>query len=182
MLVRSAAQIRAQMHDRQVTIVTGGLSPAGDDGMNIAPATFVKNLYDAGRQSAWDAIGLHPYTFPALPEDLSTAEWNPFQNLDKIRTIVDNHGDIGKQIWFTEYGAPTQGPRSVTPLVQAKSIMQILNAAAKDIHLGPVFIHSSRDRGLDPDNIEHHFGLLNSNFEPKVAFFSVRLLAVCVGD
>lgn len=180
MLVAASNAVRAQAGGRQVTIVTAGLAPAGSDGVNVAPVDFVARLYELGNSSVWDAVGVHPYTYPALPLDPSAASWSAFAQLPRIRGIMDRHGDRAKNIWLTEFGAPTGGgSRAVTPEMQALTIEQGLTEATAARRYGPVFIHSSRDRGVDPFDVEDHFGVLYLNFTPKPAYNRIKQLTTC---
>ena len=180
MLVAASAQIRSRTSPA-AQIVTGGLAPAGDDGTNIAPATFVDRLYDFGGQDAWDMIGLHPYTYPVLPDDDASADWNAYQRMELTRNTMKSRGDGAKQIWITEFGAPTGGDpaRAVSLGEQAQALVTVLTRAGTDPLLGPVFVHSSRDRGSDAYDIEDHFGVLFQDFSPKPAYTAIQKIAAC---
>jgi polysaccharide biosynthesis protein PslG len=181
MLSASARQIRARAKT-PVQIVTGGLAPEPDDNENIAPTTFVENLYELGNNGSWDAVGVHPYTYPYLPDDPGTSSWNAFQRIDLVRLTMVDHGDASKRIWITEFGAPTAGPseRSVSEGAQAEAINQGVARIRSADYFGPLFIHEIRDRGTDMMNEEDHFGILRIDFSPKPAYYLVsRLTRVC---
>ena len=72
-------------------------------------ATCVPSL-DLGQPGAGpslDAVAVHPYSYPALPRDPSTASWNTYERLPLLHDVMADHGDGAKQIWLTEFGAPT---------------------------------------------------------------------------
>src|SRR5450755_2811953 len=62
--------------DPTATVVTGGLSPAVDNGTNIAPLSFLEAVYADGGRGSFDAVGYHPYSFPDAP--MYAASWNTF--------------------------------------------------------------------------------------------------------
>jgi polysaccharide biosynthesis protein PslG len=153
-----------------LTVISGGLSPAADNGTDIAPETFLKGLYAAGANKSFDAVGMHPYTFPALPNDPSTALWSSFQRMSSMRDIMVAGGDSGKGIWLTEFGAPTgTGSRAVSESVQAQTVQIVLQAAKDTPWIGPAFVYSMRDVGNNKGDIEQNFGVLRYDFSPKPA-------------
>src|SRR5206468_376838 len=105
LLVAGASAIR--QHDPQATIVTAGLAPApdSDDGRFVSPRTFLTRLYDAGARTYFDAVGIHPYDYPYGAS--AVGDWNQFWSLPATYQVIVSHGDSGKQLWGTEYGAPT---------------------------------------------------------------------------
>ena len=84
-------------------------SPAVDatDGSQIAPATYLKRIYESGGQGFFDAVGIHPYSFPARPIDPSTSAWNTFHRTFLLYDLMLRNGDGDKKVWFTEFGAAT---------------------------------------------------------------------------
>ncbi|GAA1479679.1 hypothetical protein GCM10009624_01190 [Gordonia sinesedis] len=175
MLVAASRTIRERA-GREVTIVSGGLAPAPESATRIAPDTFVRQLYALGATDSWDAVAIHPYTYPALPNDQSTSSWNTFLRLPQIRRIIDAAGGERTPIWITEFGAPTGGSRdrAVTPDQQAQAISTVLTSVGADPRYGPTFIYAPRDRGTDPNEIEDHFGLLYRDFTPKPAYRTIQ--------
>lgn len=180
MLIAAARDIRARTSPDK-KIMTAGLAPAGDDGWNIAPTTFLTRLYELGDQQDWDIVGMHPYTYPYQPDDDDTADWNAYLRMQLVRDTMQRYGDDQKQIWITEFGAPTGGDpkRAVSLENQARTLVTVLTDAGTDPLLGPVFIHSTRDRGSDPNDIEDHFGVLKEDFSPKPAYTAVQEIAAC---
>ena len=67
LLVRASAAIRAV--EPYATVISGGLAPASDaaNGSQVDVRTFLTRVYAAGGGRAFDAVGLHPYSFPRLP-------------------------------------------------------------------------------------------------------------------
>src|SRR4029077_292232 len=94
------------------TVIVGGLGPAATGGGDISPTDFLSQLYADGAGKYFDAVGFHPYSFPAMPAFY--APWNAWQQMasttPSLRSIMVAIGDANKKIWLTEYGAPTGGP------------------------------------------------------------------------
>jgi hypothetical protein len=95
-----------------------------------------------------------------------------FQQLPELHDLMSDHGDGAKQIWATEYGAPTGGPANqrVTEEQQAQSVVDAFNQAAEWPWMGPIFWYSHRDKGTNPDDREDHFGLWEVDFTTKRAY------------
>ncbi|CAN5134588.1 hypothetical protein BH09ACT8_BH09ACT8_07660 [soil metagenome] len=75
---KAAAYTSIKSVQSTLTVISAGLSPAVDNGSDIAPVTFVKGIYSGGANKYLDALAMHPYTYPALPPD-PTAVTETFQ-------------------------------------------------------------------------------------------------------
>jgi hypothetical protein len=107
----------------------------------------------------------HPYSFPDLPDQ--TDSWNPFTYLPTLHQIMANNGDGSKQIWLTEYGAPTSGVAgSVTPAFQAESISGAFAWAKGYSWVGPLFIFDWEASSYDTYG---DYGIFNADGTPTVA-------------
>jgi hypothetical protein len=156
-------------------VISGGLSPATDGGGDIAPLTFIKGLYAAGANRYFDAFGMHPYSFPALPNNPATAQGSIFQQMWAMRDVMVAGGDTTKEIWPTEFGAPTgTDPVAVTEAVQAQVIQVTLQSAKDTAWMGPAFVYEIRDAGTDPSDREQNFGIVRHDFTAKQAYDVVR--------
>jgi polysaccharide biosynthesis protein PslG len=96
------------------------------------------------------------------------------------------NGDAHKQIWATEYGAPTGGPGPIATIangyniegspdhvdetLQAKIAADSVAAARKLPWLGPLFWYSYLDEGTSANDVENFFGLLRANGSRKPAY------------
>lgn len=160
------------------TVLAGALSPAENGaGGDMEPLTFLARMYDAGAGGSFDAVSVHPYSFPAMPTDPATAGWNTFQKMPGLHDLMAAHGDGGKPLWITEFGAPTGSSRvAVSPEVQAAYLTDGLSAVAGLGYVHTVLIYSIRDSGTNAADPEQNFGLLDVNFTPKPAFGAVQQL------
>ncbi|GGK33533.1 beta-xylosidase [Nocardia camponoti] len=171
LLHQAAMAVRVRQPGGQV--IVGGLAPAADDGTDIAPTTFLERLYALGAESDFDAVALHPYSYPEPPS--VSGRDNAFGNLSRVRAIMDRHGDIGKRVWPTEFGAPTGTASSaVSEETQARIVAEGLGVMATMRGLGPVFVYSLVDAGDDRADQEDNFGMLRRDYSAKPAFAVLR--------
>lgn len=173
LLVAASAVTREA--DPDAIIVTGGLAPALDrPGDEISPAEFLAGIYDSAPLDSFDAVGIHPYTYPGFPSE--SQEWNTFAALDDLRGLMVDRGDADRPLWLTEFGAPTgTGDRAVSESDQARMIDEAM-AGVRDVDwAGPLFVYSLRDiEGGPADDIEANFGVLFADGSPKAAAAVVR--------
>ena len=166
----AASSVAIEAVQPGATIVSGGLSPATDNGADISPTTFLANIYEYGAGQHFDVVGTHPYTYPALPSDPLTRNWNSFYRMRLMHDTMVANGDSTKSIWATEFGAPTgTGLDAVTESMQAEILRDGFNEARSLGFVQKVFVYSLQDRGSDPGDREQNFGLLDLDFEPKPA-------------
>lgn len=158
--------------DQGATVIAGALSPATDpaDGSQISPVTFTKLMYQNGAGGYFDALSVHPYCYPAMPSDTSTASWNTFQRLPLVHDVMSNNGDGAKKLWLTEYGAPTgTGTGAVSEAKQADLMVAGISTAAQWSFTGPLFFYGGRDRGSNLADREQNFGFVHEDFSDKPA-------------
>jgi polysaccharide biosynthesis protein PslG len=178
-----------------VTVVSAGLSPAGG---TYAPIKFLAAMYLDGAHGSFDALGFHPYSYPALPTKV--ASWNAWQQMfqafptvgqpDTLRSLMVANGDEAKKIWATEYGAPTAGdtngdgvsncdndgvaaPGEDNCLTEAQQAVMVTTAYTQwrsYTWAGPLFWYAYQDLDTGSLNIEKNFGLVRSDGSQKPAY------------
>jgi len=158
--------------DASSFVVSGGLSPAGNDGTDVSPQTFLTEMYAAGAGGYFDAVGAHPYCFPADPTNSSSASWSFFYNLQSwIYQVMVANGDGAKKVWMTEFGVPTGTDTSdgaVSLQTQAQQLTDGFNALKQLPWAGPLFWYNWQD-GTNTASIYDSFGLVDSSGNPKPA-------------
>jgi aryl-phospho-beta-D-glucosidase BglC (GH1 family) len=171
------AYVAAKQADPNAVVITGGLAPKGDLAQTPneprAPINFLKAMYAAGAKGYFDAFANHPY--PPLPHQPLSGKtnWNALLQTEWEHDIMAANGDGNKQIWGTEYGAPTgsNDSKAVSTGEQAQYIADGLRWWTGHPYTGPLFIHTVRDAPMnDPGDWHHRMGLLNQDFSPKPAF------------
>ncbi|MGH8983668.1 MAG: beta-xylosidase [Acidimicrobiia bacterium] len=154
--------------DPDGTVITGGLAPAGNDadGSRIAPVTFLEGVYAAGAGGHFDAVGHHPYAFPALPLDADGLD-NAFADTTPgLVDVMEANRDGDKLIWGTEIGAPTSDG-GISPDFLAEYATEAYDAWRAWPFTGPLLWYTYRDAGRDPADPEDNFGLVTVDYRPK---------------
>ena len=150
-------------------VITAGLAPASDSSTTMDTVTFVQDMYADGAQGHFDALGDHPYTFPFTPGNVMLGSaWSEMsQTSPSLRSLMAAHGDGGKKIWITEYGAPTSGTSNpVSDTDQSDEMVQAISQAKQLGWIGSVYLYTWKDGG-------DGFGLLTADGTQKPAAAAV---------
>ncbi|MDV3128666.1 cellulase family glycosylhydrolase [Mycobacterium sp. 21AC1] len=186
MLKESYSAIKAV--DRDSVVITGGTSPAVDTPTEMSPLTFIKGLYDHGVGDSFDAVGMHPYSSPELLSTEGAAETsNSNRAIKDVTELMAFHGQSGKRIWFTEFGASTAAPGGTAPDLSGQQVGVTLDRQADILtdginyvrslsNGGPIFLFDHRDIETGSRNVEFNYGLLRSDFTAKPSLAAVQAL------
>lgn len=198
----SAAYTAAKQSNPQAVVISGGMSPSAGA---TAPIQFLKDMYANGAKGKFDAVGMHPYSYPA---PASTAEsWNTWQQMfktfpeagqpDSIRSVMEKNGDSAKQIWLTEVGAPTGGDtngdgatkcdngdgvttgtedRCITEAQQSTLFNEVYTLWQSYPWAGPLFWYTYRDGATGDTDIEQNFGVTRTDGTLKQAATTMQSL------
>jgi hypothetical protein len=168
--------------DPSATVVTAGLSPAPNDGTNIAPATFLQGIYSHGGKGHFDAVGMHPYCNPDMPGDPDawSAWYQMYGTPTSLRSVMVDNGDGAKKIWGTEFGAPTSGESGVSQAFQAQTVTRAYQLWSTYSWAGPLFFYEGRDDGNNAGDRYDNYGFATTSFSLKQSFFAYRTVAQTV--
>jgi hypothetical protein len=168
--------------DPSATVITAGLSPAPNDGTNIAPVTFLQGIYANGGKDHFDAVGMHPYCNPDLPgaPDAWSAWYQMYGTPTSLRSVMVANGDGAKKIWGTEFGAPTSGERGVSEAFQAQTVTRAYQLWSSYSWAGPLFFYEGRDNGSNAGDRFDNYGFATTGFSLKRSFFAYRAMAETV--
>ncbi len=161
--------------DKSATVLIGGLAPGTTHGGSYSAIAFLQAIYAHGAKGHFDALSTHPYTFPVLP---GTYEyWSAWSQMDQtipsLRSVMRRHGDGKKQIWITEFGAPSNGPRGVGNEGQAAELAQAIRIAKRTRWIAAIFIYAWQDLGNKTWTNADWYGLLDFRGRPKPAYAAV---------
>ena len=164
--------------DPHATVLTGGVAPAETrgDGATISPTDFLQGIYDHGGGGFFDAVGWHPYCYPAAPGTDPGTAWNQMSTSPvNARAIMAAHGDSAKQIWATEFGAHTDpaGAGYLSEAQQADHLVRGIDLWRNYSWAGPMVLYQLRDRGTDTADRENFFGLQRADGTEKPAYQAV---------
>jgi hypothetical protein len=172
-LVAAYAAIKSV--DPAAFVISGGLAPEVTDGSNIAPVDFLTAMYAHGAKGSFDAVGYHPYCYPALPNTYES--WSGWCQMaatsPSIRSVMSSNGDSAKQIWITEVGAPTGGPDGVGNAPQATALTQAIANAKTTSWIGAFYIYTWQDSGTDESTDQDWFGLMTAGGSTKLSHTAV---------
>ncbi len=156
LLSAAAEAIRAV--DDEAFVISAGLAPGQDDlAASQSPESFLVEMFRQLPAGTVDAVGIHPYSFPADPTDRSE-RWNTFGRLPEIAALIARLTGESTPLWSTEFGAPFD-PND--PQRQAEIVVEGVACAARLPSTGPVFVYATRD-AIEPAD-ELPFGLLESD-------------------
>ena len=161
--------------DANAVVIAASCAPSETDASNRSPSDFVTQIYAAGAKGYFDAISMHPYTYPDTPD--KSNRYDAWGQLSTTHTIMAAHGDGAKQIWITEFGAPTNGPNRagdhVSEDLQATIATQGILDFRKFSWAGPLFWYDYQDSSTDTSSSENFYGLVRADgsFKPAYAAF-----------
>jgi hypothetical protein len=159
--------------DPSATVVTGGLSPASDNGRDVSPFTFLASIYAHGGRTSFDAVGYHPYSYPYAP--MYAAVWNTFYRTPDVHALMAANGDGAKQVWGTEVGFATgTDAKAVSDSAQAADISLAIDQWTSWSFHGPIFFYTMRDLGTNRADVNQNMGMVDHAGVPKPVFASVR--------
>ena len=177
-LKQASAAIRA--NDPQSLVLLGGLTHTFTSNGNNSPADFLRVIYEHGGGNAFDAVAIHPYTYPFVPQ--YTGEPTGWKDLTDVHNLLIAEGQPDKKIWITEFGAPTGGPLRLATSGWTRTDIgcdhvtedlqkQIFDQASAFVQNTPwidvFFWYSYQDKGTDESNTENFYGILRADGSHK---------------
>jgi hypothetical protein len=192
----TAAYSAIKRADPAVTVVIGGLAPAGaygdvtcgghpgsgHDAVEWNPVSYLQALYAGGIGGHFDALGWHSYyywTGATAAQMLAYNRCSPWTQLAgtpvSARSLMAAHGDAAKRIWITETGAPTCIPGAAYACVTRAQQAALAAAAARLWNsldwAGGFYWYDIRDANIGRrNNAESHFGTVQADNAPKPAY------------
>lgn len=144
----------------------------------LADGPFLEQLYRDGKiAGSYDGIAWHPYSHPYSPRagaGRAGVESSFRDGAALLRGIMRKHGDKRAELWATEAGSTTcrEGvdERCVDRNTQARWVHDYVAMAREMPWLRALIIYNLRDKGTDPEDVEHGFGLVESDYQPKPSF------------
>lgn len=149
-----------------IQIIFGSLSPTKDNPATANVTNFVTAAYNAGAQSQFDLMGVHPYTGTNSP--LTAEQMN--SEIVALRSLMVGKADGHKHMWATEYGWATSGPFSATEAQLAQLATEAATRWSSYGYTGPLIWYSIRDRQTYAANTgdrEDYFGAWRNDGTPK---------------
>jgi hypothetical protein len=161
--------------DKSAFIIAGGLAPVAGSGGSITAISFLRGIYQHGAKPYFNAVAVHPYSFPALPGTFeSWSAWSQMsQTSPSIRSVMTQFKDSGKPIWITEFGAPSNGPSGVGAAGEAAELKAAIGLSKSTRWIGALYVYTWQDTGTNARTDADWFGLINSKGQVKAAYKAV---------
>jgi len=158
-------------------VLTAGLAGGRSRKGNMTGDDYLTQLYQNGAKGFFDGIAFHPYTYPQLPTQEAKGGGRNWSMMLRVRNLMVANGDGDKQIWVTEFGAPTNGPNSVSEQEQA-SIMKDGFDLWKTYSWGGVISwFDYQDKGTDTSTHKDFFGIVDTTGAHKPSYATYSDLA-----
>jgi polysaccharide biosynthesis protein PslG len=161
--------------DPSAVVITGGLAPEANDGTDINQVTFLQDMYADGAKGSFNAVGYHPYSYPALPDTYEI--WSGWSQMSQTPTSIESvmaaNGNASVPLWLTEVGAPTNGPDGVGTAAQAEDLTQAIANAKTTSSIAALYIYTYEDSGTDTSTDEDWFGLLTASGAENPSYAAV---------
>lgn len=140
---------------------------------HLTPNDWLQGCYDAGAKGYYDALAIHPYSYPrSLSQTAVRTGWTIMVN--EFRPLVVANGEGAKKIWVTEAGYPTGGKEGLTEYGQRVNYAERLVIEMKKYSwMGPLFHYTLVDRNFD-DGRESWFGIHRADGSPKPSVPAIR--------
>jgi hypothetical protein len=167
--------------DKALPIVSGGIA--------VDEPTYLYKLAKTGALAGVTAVGIHPYRYDTITvaSPYSRKPMTPESyagDLTVLKGVLGAAG-VSTPMWNTEWGYPTttfldakvygDGNSAASARRQGLlTLRMVLTQLALDSKL--ITIYNLIDKGTDPNNKEHHFGLLLPTLVPKPAYTGLQTL------
>jgi O-antigen ligase len=162
-------------------IVLAGLAPTVEQSeVNLAPELYLRKLYEAGGQGAFDIAAAKPYGFdqPPLDRRVDAGILN-YSRVILLHEEMAAHGDGQKAIWLTQWGWNANLPDwqgkpsnwgSVSEAQQAQYTTQAIQRVAREWNWAGAMFLSTLQPDAAPDDPHWGFALLDQQGQPRPVY------------
>ena len=163
-----AAHPRIKAEAAGLTVLAGALAFSDD--------RFLERLYSLGIKGKFDGLSFHPYNEWRDPDDAWKPEWRKYTfvtGVPYMREVLRRHGDGSKRLWLTEFGWSTCGTGDrwcVSEGEQAQYVADAIRIVRGWDFVEAAIVYNLRNKGSNPTDREHQFGLLHRDFTPKPGY------------
>lgn len=164
------AYLAIEAADPDAVVVGGAIGAVGDNENTMNGLTFLRRMYDAGAHGYFDALSVHPYSYPGTLVGTEVVPDGALHMIADMRREMIKRGDEDKDIWATEFGSPTDEGAGITEERQGELMTSFIHEWSQLPFAGPMYVHEIRDRLAGSSNPEDNFGVLRRDFTPKPAY------------
>jgi len=162
-----------------ITLISGGGSGAGGG----PGGAFIIPVLDAGGVDFQDGYSIHPYMAPNTPDFGYAGTGGPIAAVNiptvwpYLKKISEDNPRSDKKelsVWVTEIG---WNSTTNSDIEQAAYLARTYLLSRRHYMSPGVFWYDFQNDGDTPDNIEHNFGLLRSDYSPKPSYQASAVVA-----
>ncbi len=175
--------IAIKQADPEALVISAALAPTGSGPPGALPDTdYLRTLYEAGAGPYFDLLGANAPGYKAPPEVSPDEAADPdlgygghrvfcFRHLEDIRVVMEQYGDVDKQVAVMEFGWTTDvNPAhldyiwfSVTPEQQADYVVRAFEYAEEHWSpwIGPMFVWNMPDSHWTPEDEEFWWSIVD---------------------
>jgi polysaccharide biosynthesis protein PslG len=139
-----------------------------------ADRPFLDRLYAHGIEGFHDGLSFHPYNEWREPGDRWMEKWRKYTFLPGIEWMRDGQRQAGDvtPLWITEFGwsTCTEHQWCVSEQRQADYLAGAVRILDGLEYVESAVVYNLRDKGDDPADLEHRWGLVRRDFSPKPAY------------
>ena len=179
-----AAYQAVKAADPSAQVISAGLAPTNEVSERaLDDRRFLREMYGAGAQGHFDALGTHPYGFAYPPDDLpGTHEGLNFARLADLRQIMLEADDADTPVWAIEMGwtsepvAPEQQWLRVTQEQQASYLTGAFEKARQEWPWLELLTVWNLSAGLPPEDEKRGYSIVNDDHTPRPAYHALATL------
>ncbi|OZF03244.1 cellulase family glycosylhydrolase [Rhodococcoides fascians] len=156
--------------DPDALVIGGAIGAVGDNHNTMNGLTFLRRMYDAGAHGYFDALSVHPYSYPGTLVGTEQFPDGALHMIADMRREMIARGDDDKELWATEFGSPTDEGAGIDEARQGELMTAFVHEWSQLPFAGPMYVHEIRDRLAGSTNPEDNFGVLHRDFTAKPAY------------
>jgi hypothetical protein len=153
-------------------------------GVAYNDTNWLEEAYDAGIGGYFDVMNTHPYMAPSdlPPEAPANGDIWRISHVGAVKDLMEENGDGGKPIWFTEFGWSSHenwsgvgnAHRGVTEQQQADYAVRSLEFIGENYpYVDNVFWYNERNRDTGGAQLDN-YGILYRDLEPKPVYDALK--------
>ena len=158
--------------DANTKVIAGALACNDDDNHTaegkLSSKTFFNTITKYGAYKYADAYSYHPYD----NYNNNTQNKRLTELLEKHKSFLNSYGGFIYN-YVSEYGISSYEDRRINEDIQADKLVQ-QTILLDNYGIDKAIIYNLKNKGTDPNNVEHNFGIINNDSTPKKAYYAMK--------
>lgn len=165
----SAAREAALKVKPDAVIAVGGLSSVHiKQPGRILPDIYLSAFHKLNMD--FDALAYHPYV--GWPKENAAIVKDFNASLDSVENVLKADAQPGKKLYLTEYAISKRTDQDRSELDQARFLVLTSATALTRNNVAVICWYNLRNKGVNSEDNEMNYGLLNFDLSPKIAFLA----------